>query len=144
MKWHRAGASCAVLILALAAPQGRAQEGDFGPVELLYDGVGWNAGVKLATGVGRWIAIWSSQDSLGGTIGTDFDILVARSVSCEGVNDCSGNGVCIDDDTCRCAEGFGGLSCAIAIPTVSAWGLAAMTLVLATTGTIILRRRLAA
>jgi hypothetical protein len=30
-------------------------------------------------GLGRWVAVWESDDSLGGTIGTDFDILVARS-----------------------------------------------------------------
>lgn len=28
---------------------------------------------------GRWVATWESNDSLGGTIGTDFDILVTRS-----------------------------------------------------------------
>lgn len=30
-------------------------------------------------GQGNWIAVWDSTDSLGSTIGTDFDILVARS-----------------------------------------------------------------
>ena len=30
-------------------------------------------------GAGHWVAVWQSTDSLGGTIGTDFDILVARS-----------------------------------------------------------------
>ena len=30
-------------------------------------------------GAGNWVAVWSSNDSLGGTIGTDDDILVARS-----------------------------------------------------------------
>jgi hypothetical protein len=30
-------------------------------------------------GEGSWVAVWSSGDSLGGTIGTDWDILVARS-----------------------------------------------------------------
>ena len=35
---------------------------------------------ELATdGAGIWIAVWASNDSLGGTIGTDFDILFARS-----------------------------------------------------------------
>lgn len=29
-------------------------------------------------GAGTWLAVWDSQDSLGGTIGDDFDILVAR------------------------------------------------------------------
>ena len=30
-------------------------------------------------GAGHWVAVWHSDDSLGGTIGTDWDILVARS-----------------------------------------------------------------
>ena len=30
-------------------------------------------------GAGNWVAVWYSNDSLGGTIGTDRDILVARS-----------------------------------------------------------------
>lgn len=35
---------------------------------------------QLATdGAGAWVAVWQSTDSLGGTIGSDFDILGARS-----------------------------------------------------------------
>jgi hypothetical protein len=35
---------------------------------------------RVATdGAGRWVAIWVSADSLGGTIGADRDILVSRS-----------------------------------------------------------------
>jgi Neuraminidase (sialidase) len=30
-------------------------------------------------GAGNWVAVWNSTDSLGGSIGTDADILVARS-----------------------------------------------------------------
>ncbi len=30
-------------------------------------------------GQGLWIAVWRSRDSLGGTIGTDYDVLLARS-----------------------------------------------------------------
>ena len=30
-------------------------------------------------GVGNWVAVWDSDDSLGGTTGTDGDILVSRS-----------------------------------------------------------------
>jgi len=33
-----------------------------------------------ADGAGCWIAVWESNDSLGGAIGTDYDILVSRSV----------------------------------------------------------------
>ena len=32
-----------------------------------------------ADGAGNWVAVWDSSDSLGGTIGTDQDILVSRS-----------------------------------------------------------------
>jgi hypothetical protein len=32
-------------------------------------------------GLGHWVAVWHSNDSLGGTIGTDYDILVARSTN---------------------------------------------------------------
>ena len=32
-------------------------------------------------GGGNWVAVWQSYDSLGGTIGTDWDILVARSTN---------------------------------------------------------------
>jgi predicted neuraminidase len=36
--------------------------------------------VQVTTdGVGNWVAVWESPDSLGGTIGTDIDILIARS-----------------------------------------------------------------
>jgi hypothetical protein len=60
------------------------------------NGAAWTAPVALNTnaasdsgdderpqvttdGMGHWVAVWSSNDSLGGTIGTDYDILVARS-----------------------------------------------------------------
>ncbi len=32
-------------------------------------------------GLGEWIAVWQSDDSLGGTIGSDFDILQTRSTN---------------------------------------------------------------
>jgi hypothetical protein len=41
---------------------------------------GNDANVRLATdGRGSWVAVWNSADTLGGTIGTDWDILVASS-----------------------------------------------------------------
>ena len=39
----------------------------FGPPQVTTDGAG------------SWVAVWMSQENLGGTIGTDNDILVARS-----------------------------------------------------------------
>jgi Neuraminidase (sialidase) len=42
--------------------------------------LGWDLGSHVMTdGQGTWIATWHSEDSLGDTIGTDFDVLVARS-----------------------------------------------------------------
>ena len=42
---------------------------------------GWDGNPQLTTdGDGHWVAVWESNDSLGGTIGTEPDILVARSV----------------------------------------------------------------
>jgi hypothetical protein len=56
------------------------------------NGATWTASAALNTaskgdrrpqvttdGAGHWVAVWNSTDSLGGTIGTDDDILVARS-----------------------------------------------------------------
>ena len=33
----------------------------------------------MTDGAGNWVAVWASGDWLGDTIGTDYDILVARS-----------------------------------------------------------------
>jgi hypothetical protein len=38
-----------------------------------------NAPQIAADGAGNWVAVWCSYDDLGGTIGTDADILVSRS-----------------------------------------------------------------
>ena len=35
-------------------------------------------------GAGNWVAVWDSADTLGGAIGTDSDILVARSTDAPG------------------------------------------------------------
>jgi hypothetical protein len=43
---------------------------------------GGDYAAQVATdGAGNWLAVWHSNDSLGGTIGTDHDILVARSTN---------------------------------------------------------------
>jgi hypothetical protein len=40
----------------------------------------WDKYAQVTTdGAGNWVAVWHSADDLGGTIGTDDDILVARS-----------------------------------------------------------------
>lgn len=39
----------------------------------------------ITDGAGNWLAVWHSQDSLGGSIGTDQDILISRSTD-NGVN----------------------------------------------------------
>ena len=35
----------------------------------------------VTDGLGNWVAVWRSSDDLGGSIGTDDDILFARSVN---------------------------------------------------------------
>jgi hypothetical protein len=35
----------------------------------------------VADGAGNWVTVWNSSDSLAGSIGTDLDILVARSTN---------------------------------------------------------------
>jgi len=40
----------------------------------------WDGWPQVTTdGAGNWVAVWYSNENLGGTIGTDHDILVARS-----------------------------------------------------------------
>ncbi len=46
----------------------------------LDSGVDWNPEVTT-DGQGTWIAVWESSDTLGGTLGTDLDILVAVSTN---------------------------------------------------------------
>ena len=36
-------------------------------------------------GAGNWVAVWQSNDSLGDTIGTDFDILYATEAPVGGI-----------------------------------------------------------
>ncbi len=72
-------------------------EGDILVARSADNGINWTTAVPLNSnaatdsgtdhfpqvatdGFGNWVAIWSSTDSLGGTIGTDYDILVARSI----------------------------------------------------------------
>lgn len=40
----------------------------------------WRTPYVATDGAGAWLALWSSEDDLGGVIGTDSDILVSRSV----------------------------------------------------------------
>jgi hypothetical protein len=48
-----------------------------------YDDSGHDGGVEITTGgPGPWIAVWVSGEDVGGTIGTDGDILIARMSSC--------------------------------------------------------------
>ncbi len=50
------------------------------PVALSDNDSRWDLDPQITTdGLGNWVAVWGSDDDLGGTIGTDTDILVARS-----------------------------------------------------------------
>ena len=53
-------------------------------------------------GAGNWVAVWESWDSLGGTIGNDFDILLARVEGAPPAPDCNTNGI---PDECDIAAG---------------------------------------
>jgi len=79
-------ASSLALALALVHAPARSASAPplFGPVAPLSATAALDAAVDgapaLATdGLGRWVAVWESFDSLGGTIGTDRDVLFARS-----------------------------------------------------------------
>ncbi len=57
---------------------------EFGPPEALNTNAASDSGgdgdPQVTTdGAGNWVAVWHSRDSLGGTIGTDRDVLVSRS-----------------------------------------------------------------
>lgn len=76
-----------------------------------------------------------------GTLWID-DFRVNPPPSCAGVGFCSGHGACVAPDVCDCDPGFTGVDCSQEIvPTVSHWGLSAMTLLLLTAGTMALRKR---
>jgi len=63
----------------LVAGLGVAEAQQFGPPGLLSDSDP-SYGMDGATdGAGNWVAVWDSEDSLGGTVGGEGDILVARS-----------------------------------------------------------------
>ena len=50
------------------------------PPAVIADSGALHDGARLATGgAGTWIVVWHSTDDLGGTIGTDWDILFSRS-----------------------------------------------------------------
>jgi len=71
-----------MLFLVSAAPPALAQV--FGPPQALNSTAAsdseFDASPVIATdGSGSWLAVWYSEDSLGGTIGTDGDLFVARS-----------------------------------------------------------------
>lgn len=76
-----------------------------------------------------------------GTLWID-DFRMNPPPSCAGVDFCSGQGLCVAPDTCECDPGFAGADCSLVdVPTVSHWGLIAMTLLLVTAGTMALRKR---
>jgi hypothetical protein len=73
--FRRSGLAGAVLVASL----GVANAQQFGPPGLLSDSSP-STGMNGATdAVGNWVVVWDSEDSLGGTIGGEGDILVARS-----------------------------------------------------------------
>src|SRR3990170_6286600 len=72
------------LLLALAGGGSPASATTPPPPAALNTNAAADTGVdeyaQLTTdGAGNWVAVWESSDDLGGTVGTDKDILVARS-----------------------------------------------------------------
>ncbi len=76
---------CGLLCLELAA----SARAEFGvavtPPAILNANAVTDAGQDLnprvaSDGKGHWVAVWESDDTLGGTTGSDFDLLVARSI----------------------------------------------------------------
>ena len=67
---------------------------------------GYDGEPQLTTdGAGQWIAVWGSDDDLGGTIGTDADILLARLTFEPWSLDQNHNDI---PDECESACSFGG------------------------------------
>ncbi|MBI1825241.1 MAG: hypothetical protein HY287_04500 [Planctomycetes bacterium] len=62
---------------------------------------------------------------------------------CQAASTCSGNGTCTASGTCNCNVGWTGAACdqSTAVPTVSEWGLAVLTLVGICAGVILFSRR---
>ena len=87
------GTSCARFRLSTAGgllPTGLAGDGEvedyrvaitwFSAPSALEDNSGADSVPQVTSdGAGNWVAVWQSRDSLGGTIGTDMDIMVSRS-----------------------------------------------------------------
>jgi hypothetical protein len=67
----------------------------------------WGDYVSQVTteGGGNWVAVWYSNENVGGTIGTDYDILYAAcspvDADCPGADDDDGDGVAGVVDNCR-------------------------------------------
>jgi hypothetical protein len=72
-------AAASFLIVLLTCALAHAGMG-FRPGTALTANTGHDRSPDIATdGAGHWIAVWHSNDDIGGTIGTDQDILCARS-----------------------------------------------------------------
>ena len=69
------------ILVARSTRRGRDLDRSRGPQHQRRDRFGRRLRIPQVTtdGAGSWVAVWHSGDSLGGTIGTDGDILVARS-----------------------------------------------------------------
>lgn len=63
---------------------------------------------------------------------------------CDAAITCSGNGTCSATGSCNCNSGYTGVNCENgppAVPTVSEWGLAVLTLTGLIAGTLLFTRR---
>ncbi|MFH0794081.1 MAG: kelch repeat-containing protein, partial [bacterium] len=73
-----------LILVAMLQPAGAWAAFGFGPPVALNTNAATDSGDDFnpqvtTDGVGHWVSVWQSADSLGGTIGTDEDLLVSRS-----------------------------------------------------------------
>ena len=68
--------------------------------------------------IGSWVQVWS-QVGVGKLFRTDYNIYFLSSgrdcsiiPTCSNVSDCSGRGICIDYDVCKCDKEWTGKDCA--------------------------------
>ena len=77
MSTLRFGLTLVSLCLLAAEARGQFPAAMVSPKTIAANGGGLP---HLATdGAGHWVAVWTSNDDMGNTIGSDFDILVSRT-----------------------------------------------------------------
>lgn len=90
------------------------------------------------------VVYWVTAADFNNNVGTGPSLSFTVQAECGGVNDCSGNGVCVGPDTCACDAGWTGADCSQSTqpaPALAPAGMAAMSLGLIIAGGWAIRRR---